>query len=134
QAAQGDRGGFRSTLSEVLRLTGFITIPSAVGLYVLREPVVDAVLRSGQFDAESARLTAAAFRWYLPGLVLVGSSRALAAALLSLALAAAILLSAGVYFAAARLLGSEEVAVFLRVAPWRRLLGRGRAGARPSRG
>ena len=84
QAAAGDRPGFRSTLSEVLRLTTFITVPSAVGLYLLQGPVIALVFQSGKFDAGSARLTAAAFQWYVPGIVLVGVNRVIVAAFYSL--------------------------------------------------
>jgi len=75
EAAATDPAAFRATLSEVLRLTGFITIPSAVGLYVLREPIIRLLLESGRFGAESVRLTATAFQAYVPGLFLVGLSR-----------------------------------------------------------
>ena len=84
QAAAGDRGAFRSTLSEVIRLTTFITIPGSVGLALLGEPVISLVLQSGKFDEASARLTASAFRFYLPGIFLVGLNRVLVSAFYSL--------------------------------------------------
>jgi putative peptidoglycan lipid II flippase len=84
QAAAGDRGAFRSTLSEVIRLTTFITIPGSVGLALLGEPVISLVLQSGKFDEDSARLTASAFRFYLPGIFLVGLNRVLVSAFYSL--------------------------------------------------
>ncbi len=83
-AAAGDRDGFRSTLSEVIRLTGFITFPSAVGLYILREPVISVLLQYGRFDDRSALLTASAFQCYIPGLFLVGINRVLVSAFYSL--------------------------------------------------
>jgi len=84
RASKGDRDGFRSTLSEVMRLTAFITIPSAVGLSVLREPVIALILRGGAFNAESARLTAEAFQAYMPGVLLVGLGRVLISAFYAL--------------------------------------------------
>ena len=79
QAAEGDRAGFRATLTEVLELTVFITTPSAVGLFLLQEPVIALLLQTGRFDRESAVLTAQAFQWYVPGLVLVGLNRVIVA-------------------------------------------------------
>jgi putative peptidoglycan lipid II flippase len=84
QAAEGDRQGFRATLSEVLRLTAFITIPSTVGLFVLRKPVIALLFKSGRFDEESARLTASIFQCYVPGLFVVGVNRVLVAAFYAL--------------------------------------------------
>jgi putative peptidoglycan lipid II flippase len=84
QAAAGDRAAFRSTLSEVIRLTTFITIPASVGLALLGEPMISLILQSGKFDETSARLTASAFQYYVPGIVLVGLNRVLVSAFYSL--------------------------------------------------
>ena len=83
-AARGDQEGFRSTLSEVLRLSIYITVPSALGLYILCDPTIFVLLQSGEFNQRSAALTASALKWYLPGLVLVGANRVLVSAFYSL--------------------------------------------------
>lgn len=77
QAADKDWRGFASTLQDVLRLALFITIPSAVGLFVLREEVLTLLFRSGQFDEASLELTARAFQYHVLGLIFVGASRGL---------------------------------------------------------
>jgi putative peptidoglycan lipid II flippase len=77
QAADKDWKSYSSTVEEVLRLALFITIPSAIGLFVLREEIIAILFRSGQFDAESQRLTATAFQFHVLGLVFVGASRGL---------------------------------------------------------
>jgi putative peptidoglycan lipid II flippase len=51
-----------------MRLVFFITIPSMVGLIVLREPIVALLFKRGAFDAETTRLTAYALLYYAVGL------------------------------------------------------------------
>jgi putative peptidoglycan lipid II flippase len=46
----------------------FITIPAAVGLVILREPIVQVLFQHGLFVAESTRLTARALLYYSMGL------------------------------------------------------------------
>ena len=77
RAADKDWRGYVSTLEEVIRLALFITIPSAIGLFVLREEVLALLFRSGEFDTESLRLTATVFQYHVLGLVFVGASRGL---------------------------------------------------------
>jgi len=84
QAASGDRAAFRATLSEVIRLACFITIPSAVGLYIFRDPIISLILQSGEFKEKSLELTSLAFQYYIPGLVFIGLNRMLVSAFYSL--------------------------------------------------
>jgi putative peptidoglycan lipid II flippase len=51
---------FRRTIASSLRLTFFLTIPSAVGLIVLSEPIIALIFERGLFDAEDTRQTAIA--------------------------------------------------------------------------
>ena len=51
-----------------LRIVSFITIPAAVGLVILREPIVQVLFQHGRFVAESTRLTARALLYYAMGL------------------------------------------------------------------
>ncbi len=79
-AADEDDEGFADTLGLVLRLSLFITVPSAVGLYLLRQPIVSMLFQSGQFDESSLGLTADAFQFHIIGLCFVGLSRVLVSA------------------------------------------------------
>ena len=67
----------RSTLLDVLRLVFFITVPSAVGLFLLREPILGLLLQGGNFDAGSRAMTAHALEFHVLGLCFVGLSRGL---------------------------------------------------------
>ena len=75
QAVDRDLRGFSETLLEVLRLVLFITIPSMVGLYLLRRPILSLLLQSGAFDVASLEMTARAFQFHVLGLSCVGISR-----------------------------------------------------------
>src|SRR5437870_10353930 len=48
----------KKTLSFSVRIVAFITIPAALGLMILREPIIRVLFQHGQFVAESTRLTA----------------------------------------------------------------------------
>ena len=68
QASAGDYEGMKRTFGFSLRIVSFITIPAAVGLVILREPIVQVLFQHGQFVAESTRLTARALLYYSMGL------------------------------------------------------------------
>ncbi len=68
QAAAGDYDGMKTTLAFALRIVFFITIPAAVGLIVLREPIIRVLFEHGQFVAESTGLTTRALFYYAFGL------------------------------------------------------------------
>ena len=68
QASAGDYEGMKKTFGFSLRIVSFITIPAAVGLVVLREPIVQVLFQHGLFVAESTRLTARALLYYSMGL------------------------------------------------------------------
>jgi putative peptidoglycan lipid II flippase len=68
QASGGDYEAMKKTLSFALRIVSFITIPAAVGLVILREPIVQVLFQHGLFVAESTRLTARALLYYSMGL------------------------------------------------------------------
>jgi putative peptidoglycan lipid II flippase len=78
-AAAGRREELAARATEVFRLVLFVTIPSTVGLWILREPAISLILRSGQFQERSLDLTVAAFRFHLLGLAFVGLVRVLVA-------------------------------------------------------
>jgi putative peptidoglycan lipid II flippase len=68
QAAAKDFESLKKTLAFSVRIVAFITIPAALGLMVLREPLIRVLFQHGQFVAESTRLTARALLYYAIGL------------------------------------------------------------------
>lgn len=68
QASAGDFEGMKKTFLFSLRIVSFITVPAAVGLVILREPIVQVLFQHGNFVAESTRLTARALLYYSMGL------------------------------------------------------------------
>jgi putative peptidoglycan lipid II flippase len=51
-----------------MRLVFFITVPSMVGLIILREPIVALLFKRGAFDMNTTRMTAVALLYYGIGL------------------------------------------------------------------
>jgi putative peptidoglycan lipid II flippase len=68
---------FRQTIASSLRLTFFLTIPSAVGLIVLSEPIIALIFERGLFDAEDTRQTATALCLNAVGLTAYSAVRIL---------------------------------------------------------
>jgi len=68
QAAKKDLQAVRETFEYAMKLVFFITIPSMVGLIVLREPIVALLFKRGAFDANTTHLTAYALLYYSVGL------------------------------------------------------------------
>lgn len=69
QIAAGDRVAMRVTLGQTLRATLFLTIPAAIGLYVLRFPLIKTLFQRYAFDAEATQRVAYALQFYTIGLV-----------------------------------------------------------------
>lgn len=63
-AAEKDLERFRTTLGVSLRLTFLLSIPAAVGLFLLSEPIVKILFERGAFTAEATLATAAALEWF----------------------------------------------------------------------
>lgn len=68
QAAANDYSALKKTLTFSVRIVAFITIPAALGLMILREPIIRVLFQHGLFVAESTRLTARALLYYAVGL------------------------------------------------------------------
>jgi putative peptidoglycan lipid II flippase len=68
-AAAGNRGGFRTELSRGIRLAFLMTIPAAVGLAVLADPIIFVLYRHGRFTAHQAHEAAGALQYYALGLI-----------------------------------------------------------------
>jgi putative peptidoglycan lipid II flippase len=73
QAAAKDFDSLKKTLAFSVRIVAFITIPAALGLMILREPIIRVLFQHGQFVAESTRLTARALLYYAIGLPALAS-------------------------------------------------------------
>jgi putative peptidoglycan lipid II flippase len=69
QAARRDRQGLRETLSFALRLATFVSVPAAVGLFVLAEPIVRILYERGRFGPVDTAGTTAAVTMYAVGVV-----------------------------------------------------------------
>src|SRR5436190_7138820 len=68
-AAVGNTVEFRGALSHAIRLVMLLTIPSAIGLMILAEPIIALIYQHGRFAAEATIRTAEALRFYAIGLV-----------------------------------------------------------------
>lgn len=69
QVATNQRNAMRRTLSQALRMVLFLTIPAAVGLYVLRVPFIQVLLERGEFTPESTQMVVYALQFYALGLI-----------------------------------------------------------------
>lgn len=67
-AAKGNEREFKDTLFFGLRVIFFVTIPSAVGMAILRVPIVRLLFQSGEFTAADTMATASVLLFYAPGL------------------------------------------------------------------
>ncbi len=68
QAAARDFSALKKTFGFALRIVSYITIPAAVGMVILREPIIHVLFEHGRFVAASTRLTARALLYYSLGL------------------------------------------------------------------
>jgi putative peptidoglycan lipid II flippase len=73
QAAANDFEALKKTLTFAVRIVAFITVPAALGLMILREPIIRVLFQHGQFVAASTRLTARALLYYAIGLPALAS-------------------------------------------------------------
>ncbi len=68
QASAREYEAMKGTFAFALRIVSFITVPAALGLMILREPIIRVLFQHGLFVAESTRLTARALLYYAVGL------------------------------------------------------------------
>jgi putative peptidoglycan lipid II flippase len=83
-AAVGDTAGFRSALAHSVRLVLLLTIPAAIGLIILAEPIIRLIYEHGRFTAEATRQTASALQFYAIGLAGYSADKVLAPAFYAL--------------------------------------------------
>src|SRR5256714_124745 len=79
-AALGDMAAFRSALAHALRLVTLLTIPAAIGLIVLAQPIISVIYEHGRFTPEATRQTAGALQFYAIGLAAYSAVKVLAPA------------------------------------------------------
>ncbi len=68
-ATEGITEGFKETLARGLKLVFLMTLPSAVGMAILAQPIIALIYQRGNFTAEDTAMTALALRTYAWGLV-----------------------------------------------------------------
>lgn len=68
-AARGDRNGLRSTLGETLRLVIAFSVPAAVGLILLGQPMLALLYQRGAFDSAATDAVYTTLRFFALGLV-----------------------------------------------------------------
>jgi putative peptidoglycan lipid II flippase len=83
-AAVGDIPAFRGALAHAIRLVLLLTIPAAIGLIVLANPIISVIYEHGRFTAEATERTAEALRFYAIGLAGYASVKVLAPAFYAL--------------------------------------------------
>jgi putative peptidoglycan lipid II flippase len=66
--ARHDRSGFITQASLGVRMTALFTIPAGIGIFVLRRPIVGALLQHGSFDEVAASNTTRALGGFALGL------------------------------------------------------------------
>jgi putative peptidoglycan lipid II flippase len=77
-AAARDHRGLTDTLNFALRLAFYVSVPSTVGLIVLRAPIVRVLFERGRFGPAQTAATAEALAWYAIGLAGFAGSRIVA--------------------------------------------------------
>jgi len=83
-AARKDEADFRHTLAGSIRLAFLLTIPSAVGLIVLRRPIIALIYERGHFEPGDTAHTAAALGFFAVGLTGYAAIKILAPAFYTL--------------------------------------------------
>jgi putative peptidoglycan lipid II flippase len=83
-AARKDEADFRHTLASSIRLTFLLTIPSAVGLIVLGQPIIALIYERGHFSPSDTEHTAAALAFFAIGLTGYAAIKILAPAFYAL--------------------------------------------------
>jgi putative peptidoglycan lipid II flippase len=83
-AAVGNTDEFRSALAHSVRLVLLLTIPAAIGLIILAEPIIQLIYQHGRFTHEATIQTAAALQFYAIGLAGYSADKVLAPAFYAL--------------------------------------------------
>jgi len=84
EAAENNREEFIASLAYSLRLLALVTIPAAVGLFVLSPDIVSLLLKFGKFGDRSVVLVSATLQYYSLALFFIASYRIIAQSFYSL--------------------------------------------------
>jgi len=76
-ATEGITPAFRGALAKGLRLVLFLTLPCAVGLSLLGEPIISILFEHGKFTAYDVKMTAGPLQAYAFGLVFYSAIKVL---------------------------------------------------------
>ncbi|MCW8418192.1 murein biosynthesis integral membrane protein MurJ [Fluoribacter dumoffii] len=79
-AATNNHSQFGYTLARALRLSVFLTMPAAVGLWFFAHPIINFIYEHGKFHAADSLQTAYALQYYALGLVAYSSIKVLSPA------------------------------------------------------
>jgi putative peptidoglycan lipid II flippase len=69
EAARGDRDALRATGVQALRVMIVLSLPAAVGLWLLAEPIVQVLLQTGRFDEADTSATVFVLHMFALGLL-----------------------------------------------------------------
>ena len=124
QYAEGDFDGLRATLARAVKVLLFLTLPSAVGLLLLRSEVVAALFQFGAFNRDSTGLVASALGFFALGLVAYAVVEVLTRAFYALhdtatpvaVSLATVLLNLGLSYTLVRVLGWDHTGLALSLA------------------
>jgi putative peptidoglycan lipid II flippase len=83
-ATEGMTPAFRSTLAKGLRLVAMLTLPCAVGLWLLARETVSLLFQHGAFTAQDTTMTVGPLRAYMIGLVFYSGIKVLQPAFFSI--------------------------------------------------
>src|SRR5450432_2401029 len=83
-AALGNTREFRGALAHAMRWVMLLTIPSAIGLIILAQPIISVIYQHGRFTAAATTQTAAALQFYAIGLAGYAGIKVLAPAFYAL--------------------------------------------------
>lgn len=84
EAAENNRDEFVSQLAYSLRLLALVTVPAAVGLFVLSPDIVSLLLKFGRFGDRSVLLVSETLKYYSLALFFIASYRVVAQSFYSL--------------------------------------------------
>jgi putative peptidoglycan lipid II flippase len=79
-AASGNTPEFRSILAHGIRLAILLTLPAALGLAILAEPIIAVLYQHGRFTTLMTQQTAGALQFYAVGLIAYSAIKVLAPA------------------------------------------------------
>ncbi len=77
QWARGDREAMTSTLSHSLRLIMFVALPSAIGMFMLAQPITEVLFLGKEFKYQDALATSEVIQVYSIGLLFTATTRIL---------------------------------------------------------